>query len=149
MKVLKNLFGQNNKISASEIAIRVNNKGVNLDEYMSKINSYSLLWQGSEIPNGKTYTLTDNIYNYRFAIIEGQWGIKFVMPIISGNTYFNGGMNYPQANGTNMVTAGINGSITNDGMSVSITYFRQLTHTQSGNHGTFETPELYKIIGIK
>lgn len=116
---------------------------------INELKNTTTLWEGSELPAGKTYRLTDNIYNYRLAIVEGQWGNKFVIPIIQGNTYFNGGMNYPQGNGINMITTGISGSIVDNGASVSITYFRQLTHTQNGNHGGFENPQLYKIIGIK
>lgn len=119
-----------------------------VDSINSVINNV-ILWQGEELPAGKTYTLTDNIYNYRFAIIEGQWGNKFVIPIISGNNYFNGGMNYPLGNGTGMITTGLNASIVNDGLGISVTYFRQLTHNANSNHGGFENPQLYKIIGVR
>lgn len=119
-----------------------------IDELDERFNNI-VLWEGAELPAGKTYTLTDNIYNYRLAIIEGQWGNKFVIPIISGNTYFNGGMNYPSGNGTAMATTGLNASIVNDGLGISVTYFRQLTHNQNSNHGSFEDPQLYKIIGVK
>lgn len=38
MKVLKNLFGNNTKISASDIAIKnSNNKGMSLDNYLKKL----------------------------------------------------------------------------------------------------------------
>lgn len=116
---------------------------------INELKNTTTLWEGAEFPAGKTYTLTDNIYNYRFAIVEGQWGNKFVIPIIPGNTYFNGGMNYPLGNGTAMATTGLNASIVNDGLGISVTYFRQLTHNQNSNHGGFESPQLYKIIGIK
>lgn len=41
MKVLKNLFGLNKKISASEIAVKKNNKGVTLNDYLDNLNEYS------------------------------------------------------------------------------------------------------------
>lgn len=40
MQVLKNLFGLNKKISASEIAIKKDNKGVPLDSYLSDSTIY-------------------------------------------------------------------------------------------------------------
>lgn len=119
-----------------------------VDDLDEKFNNV-ILWEGAELPAGKTYTLTDNIYNYRFAIIEGQWGNKFVIPIISGNNYFNGGMNYPLGNGTGMITTGLNASIVNDGLGISVTYFRQLTHNANSNHAGLTEPQLYKIIGVK
>lgn len=140
-----------NKCNASdlnEIKSVVNNNANELNNTNDKFNNV-MLWEGSELPAGKTYTLTDNIFNYRLAIIEGQWGNKFVIPIIPGNTYFHGGMNYPLGNGTSMVTTGLNASIVNDGLGISVVYFRQLTHNQNSNHGGFENPQLYKIIGVK
>lgn len=116
-----------------------------LDERFNNV----VLWEGEELPAGKTYTLTDNIFNYRLAIIEGQWGNKFVIPIIQGNNYFNGGMNYPLGNGTAMATTGLNASIVNNGLGISVTYFRQLTHNANSNHAGFVEPQLYKIIGVK
>lgn len=140
-----------NKCNASdlnEIKSVVNNNANELNNTNDKFNNV-MLWEGSELPAGKTYTLTDNIYNYRFAIIEGQWGNKFVIPIISGNNYFNGGINYPLGNGTGMITTGLNASIVNDGLGISVTYFRQLTHNANSNHAGFAEPQLYKIIGVK
>lgn len=132
----------------NEIKSVVNNNANELNNTNNKFNNV-ILWEGAELPAGKTYTLTDNIFNYRLAIIEGQWGNKFVIPIISGNNYFNGGMNYPLGNGTAMATTGLNASIVNNGLGISVTYFRQLTHNQNSNHGSFENPQLYKIIGVK
>ena len=41
MKVLKNLFGNNTKISAEDIAIKnSNNKGMSLDNYLKKSTLY-------------------------------------------------------------------------------------------------------------
>lgn len=41
MKVLSNLFGLNKKINASDVAIKKNNKGVTLDNYLNNLNEYS------------------------------------------------------------------------------------------------------------
>lgn len=115
-------------------------------------NTSIILWEDSEgiTPAGQTINLNDNIYNYRFAVIEGQWGNKLIIPILANNTYFNGGMNYPKGDGSSMVTTGLNATIINDGTDISITYFRQLEHIVNSNHDTsFTSPKLYKIIGIK
>lgn len=120
---------------------------INGDLYIKEDNK--VLWSGNESPNGKTYTLSDNIYNYRFAKVVAQWGNNFVIPIIKNNTYFNGGTNFPLGNGTGMSTSGITATIQDGGNKLNVLYFRQLTHTQNGNHGVFETPKLQAIIGIK
>lgn len=41
MQVLSNLFGLNKKINASDVAIKKNNKGVTLDNYLDNLNKYS------------------------------------------------------------------------------------------------------------
>ena len=53
-------------------------------------------------------------------------------------------------NGSNqMVTTGLNAGITDNGNKVNVTYFKQLTHLASSNHGTYSEPNLLQIIGIK
>lgn len=41
MQILSNLFGLNKKINASDVAIKKNNKGVTLDNYLNNLNEYS------------------------------------------------------------------------------------------------------------
>lgn len=107
-----------------------------------------ILWSGDELPEGKTYTLTDNIFNYRAVCVVGAWGNKFYIPIIKGNNYLNGGMNY-MSGSNKMVTTGLLAGITDEGKKISVTYFRQLTHLPNSNHEKYETPNLLQIIGIK
>ena len=64
-------------------------------------------------------------------------------------------MNYPQtSNANNFATAGIVGSITDYngtkqlGEGLQVIYLRQLIHTQNSNHGSFDSPKLYKVIGF-
>ena len=53
-------------------------------------------------------------------------------------------------NGSNqMVTTGLNAFITDNGNNIKVTYFKQLTHLASSNHGAFSEPNLLQIIGIK
>ena len=107
-----------------------------------------VLWSGNELPAGKTYTLTDNIFNYRTVCVVGAWGNKFYIPVIKNNNYLFGGMNY--VSGSNqMVTTGLNAEITDSGNKVKVTYFKQLNHIPSSNHNTFSEPNLLQIIGIK
>lgn len=107
-----------------------------------------VLWEGDELPNGNTYELIDNIYNYSTLLFFCQWGIRFEAPIVSGETNIFGGTMYPTGAGL-MATAGINSTSVNNGDSIKITYLRQLTHTPNGNHGSFEAPKLLQIIGKK
>ena len=119
-----------------------------VDTSINNLKSDKVLWSGDEAPAGKTYTLTDNIFNYRAVCVVGSWGNKFYIPIIKNNNYLFGGMNY--MNGSNqMVTTGLNASITDNGNKVNVTYFKQLTHLASSNHGTYSEPNLLQIIGIK
>ena len=41
MQVLSNLFGLNKKINASDVAVKKNNKGVTLNDYLDNLNKYS------------------------------------------------------------------------------------------------------------
>lgn len=41
MQVLSNLFGLNKKINASDVAVKKNNKGVTLNDYLDNLNEYS------------------------------------------------------------------------------------------------------------
>lgn len=41
MQVLSNLFGLNKKINANDIAVKKNNKGVTLNDYLDNLNEYS------------------------------------------------------------------------------------------------------------
>lgn len=107
-----------------------------------------VLWSGNENPEGKTYILTDNIFNYRAVCVVGVWGNKFYIPIIKNNNYLNGGMNY-MGGSNKMVTTGLLAEITDNGNKVKIIYFRQLTHIPSSNHETYQVPNLLQIIGIK
>ena len=117
-------------------------------DYVDGLKTEKVLWSGDELPSGKTYTLTDNIFNYRAVCVVGSWGNKFYIPIIKNNNYLFGGMNY--VNGSNqMVTTGLNASITDNGNKINVTYFKQLTHLASSNHGTYSEPNLLQIIGIK
>lgn len=133
-----------------------NPDGTNPQNLLDKITPY-VLWEDDNgiTPSYTNILLNDNIYNYWFAIFVGDWGIKFVVPIIDGYTQINGGMNYPQTSNTNnFATAGIVGSITNYdgtkqlGEGLQVIYLRQLIHTQNGNHGSFDSPKLYKVIGF-
>ena len=40
MQVLSNLFGLNKKINASDVAVKKNNKGVTLNDYLDNLNEY-------------------------------------------------------------------------------------------------------------
>lgn len=70
MKVLKNLFGNNTKISASDIAIKnSNNKSMSLDNYLKK----TTLYDNSDGTNAN-FTLTDSASNYEYLEIFFGYG---------------------------------------------------------------------------
>lgn len=121
-----------------------------IEDVETRLKSKNMLWEESNgvSPENTTINLSDNIYNYRFVVVEAQWGIKFTIPIIEGNAYFNGGMLFPAGGGNGIYTAGLLANITDNGNAISITYLRSLSHDVSSNHGTFNYPKLYKIIGI-
>lgn len=106
-----------------------------------------VLWSGDEAPAGKTYTLTDNIFNYRAVCVVGSWGNKFYIPIIKNNNYLNGGMNY-MSGSNQMITTGLLAEIKDNGNKVRVIYFKQLNHLASSNHSAFSEPNLLQIIGI-
>lgn len=70
MKVLKNLFGNNTKISANDIAIKnLNNKSMSLDNYLKK----TTLYDNSDGTNAN-FTLTDSASNYEYLEIFFGYG---------------------------------------------------------------------------
>lgn len=119
-----------------------------VDTSINNLKTDKVLWSGDESPAGKTYTLTDNIFNYRAVCVVGSWGNKFYIPIIKNNNYLNGGMNY-MGGSNQMITTGILAEITDNGNKVKVIYFKQLNHLASSNHSAFSEPNLLQIIGIK
>lgn len=78
MKVLSNLFGTSKKINANDSAIKVNNKGVCLDEYLySKFDDTGWI----DIPYLSGYTTSSNT----------EWG-RLQGRVISGILYLRGGI---------------------------------------------------------
>lgn len=75
MKVLKNLFGNNTKINASDIAIKnSNNKGMSLDNYLKK----STLYDNPDGTNAN-FTLTDSASNYEYLEIFFGYGKMVIL----------------------------------------------------------------------
>lgn len=106
-----------------------------------------VLWSGNEAPAGKTYTLADNIFNYRAVCVVGTWGNKFYIPVLKNNNYLSGGMNYVTFE-NKMVTTGLFAEIIDNGNKVLVTHFKQLSHLAGSNHGVYSEPNLLQIIGI-
>lgn len=118
------------------------------DTSINNLKTEKVLWSGDELPSGKMYSLTDNIFNYRTICIVGSRGNKFYIPIIKNNNFLWGGTNY--ISGTEqMVTVGLNADIKNDGNSIRVWYFKELVHNPSSNHDAYQEPNLLQIIGIK
>lgn len=115
--------------------------------YVDETHKFVPLWIGSELPAGKTYSLSSNIYKYRFVVIVAEWGNKITIPIIEGNTYLFGGCNYVSGSGTAMVTCGLSANITDSGNKVSVTNLKTMSHNQNSNHNTLENPKLLGIYG--
>lgn len=116
-------------------------------EYVDETHKFVPLWTGSELPAGKTYPLSSNIYKYRFVVIVAEWGNKITIPIIEGNTYLFGGCNYVAGSGTAMVTCGLSANITDSGNKVSVTNLKIMSHNQNSSHSTLENPKLLGIYG--
>lgn len=67
MKVLKNLFGNNTKINASEVALRdIGGKAIELDNFLNK----KILYENVNGTN-QNFVLNDSCSNYRFVEIYG------------------------------------------------------------------------------
>ena len=103
MQVLKNLFGLNKKIAASEIAIKNSNgEGVTLDEFLNTLDVYSTEEQiiGTWI-DGKplyrkvldigqyTWIIGDNSFAHNIANLDIMINIDYTMQYTNGKWYSN------------------------------------------------------------
>ncbi len=81
MKVLKNLFGNNTKISADNIAIKnSNNRAKNLDDYLANMQPTILYENPSGFSSG-TIHLTDSFKNYeKIVVVTALGGDKSLTP---------------------------------------------------------------------
>lgn len=70
MKVLKNLFGNNSKINASEIAHKDNNNVDTLDNIINNLNG-NILYDNNS-PNRGDVPLKDDYTNYKYLEIIGM-----------------------------------------------------------------------------
>lgn len=127
------------------------NEGGLLQIASENIFSNKILWENAsgEIPNFTEYTLNDNIYNYRLAIVQTENNGNIIIPIIENNTSFRGGSNYMLGNGSGMVSVGVTAVITNNGMKIDFVYLSEITNKASSNHDAITHLKMYKIIGIR
>lgn len=73
MKVLKNLFGNNTKMSASDIAIMVNEKAKCLDTYLLNMKPTVLFENANGVSEG-TISLTDSFEKYDIVVVTTNLG---------------------------------------------------------------------------
>lgn len=108
MQVLSNLFGLNKKINASDVAIKKNNKGVTLDNYLNNLNEYSTdeikigTWMGKPLyrkvlstvglPGATKKSINYNITNPDKIWIAGGFACSIVRIVTIPMVGYNGNL---------------------------------------------------------
>lgn len=124
------------------------NKIVELSSNLKTNNLRKVLWTGS-ITSG-TINLSDSAYNYRYLIFSNATdGIRAILPIVADDlsTIRCSGMT-PTSN-DNFGSFGVHGSISEDGMSLSITKSYYMTHTAGTNHSEVSQRAINRVTGFK
>lgn len=108
MQVLSNLFGLNKKISANDIAVKKNNKGVTLNDYLDNLNEYSTdeikigTWMGKPLyrkvlstvglPGATKKSINYNITNPDKIWIAGGFACSIVRIVTIPMVGYNGNL---------------------------------------------------------
>lgn len=108
MQVLSNLLGLNKKISANDIAVKKNNKGVTLNDYLDNLNEYSTdeikigTWMGKPLyrkvlstvglPGATKKSINYNITNPDKIWIAGGFACSIVRIVTIPMVGYNGNL---------------------------------------------------------
>ena len=106
------------------------------------------MWTGS-ITSG-TINLSDSAHNYRYIIFSNATdAIRAILPIVADDlsTIRCSGMT-PTSN-DNFGSFGVYGSISEDGMSLSITRSYYITHGAGTNHSEISQRAINRVTGFK
>lgn len=106
------------------------------------------MWTGS-ITSG-TINLSDSAHNYRYIIFSNATdAIRAILPIVADDlsTIRCSGMT-PTSN-DNFGSFGVYGSISEDGMSLSITRSYYMTHEAGTNHSEVSQRVINRVTGFK
>lgn len=129
-KILKRLASVENKISTAEKPKRT--------ELYNNPDNTSL-----EI------TLSESVYNFSFLYVESSVSTyNVIIPIYSDKqSSFRaiGGW----SGGSNVGSTHSQGSISNEGKSITFQYFTSIVHNSSGNHTEGKAQNVCKIIGVR
>ena len=125
-----------------------NNSCSDLNNNLITNNLRRTLWTGS-ITSG-TINLSDSAHNYRYLIFSNATdGIRAILPIVADDlsTIRCSGMT-PTSN-DNFGSFGVYGSISEDGMSLSITKSYYITHGAGTNHSEVSQRVINRVTGFK
>ena len=96
----------------------------------------------------KTIDLVDSAYNYSYLYIHNAANYNVIIPIYSDNqTNLRGVGGWTGA--ANGGTNHFYGSLSNEGKTINVTYFRALVHNANGNHNAGEDYNVTLIVGIR
>lgn len=105
------------------------------------------MWTGS-ITSG-TIKLSDSAHNYRFLVFANSTdGIRAILPVLSNlSTIRCSGMTVTEND--NFGSFGIHGSISEDGVSLSISRCYYMTHGAGTNHSEVSKRTIISVVGFK
>lgn len=96
----------------------------------------------------KTIELSDSAYNYSYLYVHNSSNYSAMIPIYSDeqtNLRGVGGWSGPTNAGTNHFY----GSLSNEGKTINVTYFRALVHTAGGTHNDGDDYDVTMVVGIR
>lgn len=96
-----------------------------------------------------TVQLSDSAYNYSYLYVESSSQLHYVMlPIIKdGQIYLNGIGGW--SGEANVGSTHFTGSLSNNGKTLTATYFKTMVHTESSSHSAGTDRKIVSVIGVR
>ena len=96
----------------------------------------------------KTIQLLDSVYNYSYLYVHNTSNYSVMIPIYSDEqTNLRGVGGWSGA--ANVGTNHFYGSLSNEGKTINVTYFRALVHTAGGAHNDGDDYDVKLVVGIR
>ena len=96
----------------------------------------------------KTINLADSVYNYSYIYLQNAANYNVIIPIYSDNQTNLRGI----GGWTGAENAGTNhfyGTLSNEGKTVNVTYFRAMVHNANGDHNEGADYDVTMVVGVR
>ena len=96
----------------------------------------------------KTIDLVDSAYNYSYLYIHNAANYNAIVPIYAEdqtNLRGIGGFSGPENTGSTHFY----GTISNEGKTINVEYFKSIAHNSAGNHSSSSDRNVFLVVGIR